>query len=360
MSAQFGGRAVRNRDVWHDGPVFRTDPPVRTAGRRVLVAVSVVIALAACVLVGTFVTGQLTGTAHASHDEGPTGADYVDITSVPRSAPPPKPIAGAATGSFTEQCGTDADGRHRNPDNVVAAPREPGAAHHVHDYAGNLSTDAFSTDASLAAAGTTCTDGDRSTFYWPVVRLLGEQGADAHAVGGGADGNLGRIITASSAVIKFVGSPVGNVVPMPEFLRVGAGDPKALTDGHAAEAAPKWTCTGYTDRVTRLYPLCPAGSDVLRVFDFPSCWNGTTLDSPTHTTHIVSAASNGTCPHGTFPVPQLTVTLTYHVPAGQMYAIDSFPEDLRNPVTDHVNFIDVMSDALQNKIVKCVNENRHC
>jgi hypothetical protein len=43
-----------------------------------------------------------------------------------------------------------------------------------------------------------------------------------------------------------------------------------------------------------------------------------------------------------------------------MFAIDSFPEDLRNPVTDHVNFIDVMSDELQARIVRCVNEGQHC
>lgn len=318
------------------------------------------LAVVVCVLVGAFVTVQLTGTAHASHDAVPTAADYVDIRSVPKAPRPPTPIPGASTGSFTENCGTDADGRHRNPDNVVAAPGRPGSAHHVHDYAGNLSTDAYSTDTSLAAAGTTCADGDRSTYYWPVLRLLGRTSQDPNAVGGGLDGNTGRIITARSAVIRYVGSPVSNVVPMPRFLRIGAGDPKALTDGHAATADPKWTCTGYTDRVTRLYPLCPIGSDVVRVFDFPNCWNGTTLDSKTHTTHVLPEASNGTCPHATFPVPRLTITLTYHVPAGSMFAVDSFPEELRSPITDHLNYIDVMTDAMQARIVSCVNEGRHC
>jgi hypothetical protein len=337
--------------------VLISDPPTR--GRRFLVSGALVLAAVVCVLVGTFVAGQL-GDAHAGHDDGPAGTDYVDILSAPLAPAHPKPIPGASTGSYTENCGTDANGAHRNPDNVVASPRQPGGAHHTHDYAGNLSTNAFSTNASLAAAGTTCPTGDRSTYYWPVLRLLGEQGSDVDAVGGGRDGNLGRIITASSAVIRYVGSPVSDVVPMPRFLRVAVGDPKAITDGKLNIAQPQWSCTGHTDRVTRYYPLCPEGSDVLRIYDFPNCWNGTTLDSPTHTTHVVPAAANGFCPNGTFPVPQLTITLTYHVPAGEMFAIDSFPEDHRSPITDHADFIDVMSDQLQQTIVDCVNSGRHC
>ncbi len=269
-------------------------------GRLVLVSVSVVVAAAVCVLVGTFVAAQV-GSGHAGHDDGPNGTDYVDIRSVAPAAAAPKPVAGASTGTFTEDCGTDADGAHRNADNVVASPGEPGGAHHTHDYAGNLSTTAYSTDASLAAAGTTCPNGDRSTYYWPVLRLLGQPSGDVDAVGGGKDGNLGRIITASSAVIRYVGSPVSNVVPMPEFLRVVVGDPKAVTDGDLDIARPKWSCTGYSDRFTRDYPLCPEGSDVLRVYDFPNCWNGTLLDSPSHTAHVVAASAAGACPLGTFP-----------------------------------------------------------
>lgn len=336
------------------------DSSARGGRRRALVSASLVVAVAVCVLVGTFVTSQLTGSAHAGHDDGPNGTDYVDIRSAPLAPAVPKPGPDASTGSYTENCGTDANGAHRNPDNVIATPGQPGAAHHVHDYAGNLSTNAFSTDASLAAAATTCPNGDRSTYYWPVLRLLGQQGTDADAVGGGKDGNLGRIITASSAVIRYGGSPVSDVIPMPKFLRVVIGDPKAVTDGNIDNAQPQWSCTGYTNHVTRNYPLCPQGSDVLRIYQYPNCWNGTALDSPTHTTHVVPEATNGVCPHGTFPVPQLTITLTYHVPAGTMYAIDSFPEDHRSPITDHADYIDVMPDSLQNRIVACVNAGRRC
>lgn len=329
-------------------------------GRRVLVGVSLVVAVAVCALVAGFVVGQLGGAAHAAHDDGPSGTDYAAIASAPLAPAVPAAVPGASTGSFTENCGSDADGRHRNPDNVIAQPDQPGQAHHVHDYAGNLSTNAFSTNASLAAAATTCPDGDKSTYFWPVLRLLGQTGSDDNEIGGGLDGNHGRVITASSAVIRFTGNAVTNVVPMPEFLRVASGDPKPLTDGLAAQADPIWTCTGYENRETRAYPLCPAGSDVVRIFRFPSCWNGTSLDSPTHATQVVAAAANGVCPHATFAVPQLTLTLTYHVPPGVMYAIDSFPEQQRSPLSDHADFIDVMPADLQSKVVHCINNGQNC
>ena len=329
------------------------------AGRSLSVIISLAVTVLAGSLVTAFLVMQLRPSGHDEH-AGPADTDFVDIRSVPVDAHQAVVFAGGSTGSFTDRCGRDADGRHRNADNVIAEPGRPGGAHHTHDYVGNLSTTAFSTDTSLAAAATTCVDGDRSTFYWPVVRIPGSSGPDVHAVGGGADGNLGQIIAPVSVDIRFLGNPVSAVVPMPRFLRASVGDPRALTDGAATIAAPQWSCTGYADRVTRLYPLCPNGSDVLRVFDFPSCWDGRSVDSPTHHAHLVAPAGNGVCPHATFPVPHLRLTLTYAVPVGTRYAIDTFGEQRRSPLTDHADFIDVMADQLQARVVSCINTDRQC
>ncbi len=61
---------------------------------------------------------------------------------------------------------------------AVAAPGARDGARHLHDCVGNLTTDAFSTDAALAGSPTTCRDGDTSTFYRPVLRTGGEHGHD--------------------------------------------------------------------------------------------------------------------------------------------------------------------------------------
>src|SRR5262245_28052069 len=104
----------------------------------------------------------------------PPASDYVDIGKVPIAAAPPRPQAGASTGSWRSVCGRNRVDQHHNTDNMIVAPGVPGGAHHMHDYVGNLSTNARSTDKSLAAARTTCAHDDRSVYGWPVLRLPNE------------------------------------------------------------------------------------------------------------------------------------------------------------------------------------------
>ncbi|WP_370076703.1 DUF1996 domain-containing protein [Streptacidiphilus sp. MAP12-16] len=284
-------------------------------------------------------------------------ADYVAIASVPAAPPAPAFGPGASTGSYAEDCGRNENGLHRNADNVVISPGVVGGAHHVHDYVGNLSTTAVSTDATLAAAGTTCTDGDRSTFYWPVLRRTDRPGTDTSSVGGGVHHNVGEILTPAAVQVEFLGNPVSEVVPMPRFLRLLTGDPVAATDG-GTNARAEWGCAGFPGRVTGRYPLCPSGSSLTRTLDFPSCWDGRSTDSPDHRAHVVFPAANGVCPHDTFPVPQLRVVLSYDLPPGVPFALDSFPEQLHDPITEHALFVDVMTDRQMAAVVACVNRGR--
>ncbi|MFD8383014.1 DUF1996 domain-containing protein [Streptomyces sp. NPDC059679] len=289
---------------------------------------------------------------------GPSADRYVEITAV---SPAVVPAAGpdASTGSFTEDCGRNENGHH-NADNVVVAPGVVGGAHHTHDYVGNVSTDALSTNESLARAGTTCAGGDRSTYYWPVIRRLDRDGADAHAVGGGADGNTGAIVKPSSVRVEFRGNPVSKVVAMPRFLRLVTGDAVAATAGGDARIRAQWGCSGHPGRFTTAYTRCPQGSGPTRTFDLPSCWNGLATDSPDHRAHVVFPAVNGVCPQATFPVPQLRITVAYDLTHGTRYAVDSFPEQGRDPRTDHALVINVMTDRRMAAVVRCINDGRHC
>ncbi|WP_329131871.1 DUF1996 domain-containing protein [Streptomyces sp. NBC_01476] len=200
-------------------------------------------AVAALSVAVLLITGTSTRHAAAAAPRtGPFPADFTHIRQVPRT-PAPVPGPDASTGTFSEQCGRDTD-NHRNADNLVVSPGLAGGAHHTHDYVGNLSTTAFSTDASLAAAATTCTDGDRSTYFWPVLRRQDRPGTDPHAVGGGHDGNLGRILPPAAVTVEYHGSPAGDVVAMPRFLRMITGDPVAATVG-LAQAHAQWGCAGF-------------------------------------------------------------------------------------------------------------------
>ncbi|MEU9302018.1 DUF1996 domain-containing protein [Streptomyces sp. NPDC048269] len=291
---------------------------------------------------------------------GPARSDFVDITRIRPNVRAPGASAGASTGSFSSQCGRNENG-HFNPDNVIVAPGVSNGAHHMHDYVGNKSTDAFSTNDSLAKAGTTCGNGDLSSYYWPVLRLRdGKAEKDAKAPGGGQDANVGTILRPKQVTITFKGSPVGKVKAMPRFLRIITGDAKAFANGNA-NANASWSCTGFENRQLKdKYPVCPKGSDVVRTFTFQSCWDGRNTDSANHRTHVAFPDKSGRCPKGFSAIPQLVQRITYGVAPGARFAVDSFPEQLHKPVTDHDDFINVMPDRLMATAVGCINGGRTC
>ncbi|MCX4626381.1 DUF1996 domain-containing protein [Streptomyces sp. NBC_01443] len=291
---------------------------------------------------------------------GPARSDFVAIGNVKPNVKKPAARGGASTGSFAVQCGTNKEG-HFNPDNVIVAPGVSNGAHHMHDYVGNKTTDAFSTNNSLAQSGTTCTNGDQSTYYWPVLRLRdGKAEKDAKAPGGGQDANVGTILKPKQVTIEFKGSPVSKVAAMPRFMRIITGDAKALTNGNA-NANASWSCTGFENRQLKdKYPVCPKGSDVVRTFNFQSCWDGKNIDSANHRTHVAFADANGNCKKGFKAIPQLVQRIVYSVPPGSRFAVDSFPEQLHKPVTDHGDFINVMSNGLMANAVRCINDGRAC
>ncbi|MDQ0585106.1 hypothetical protein QF030_007284 [Streptomyces rishiriensis] len=301
---------------------------------------------------------------------GPVAADYADINAVQPTQQTPDPSSGPSRGTFTTSCGVNANGVF-NSDNVIVAPGVTNGAHHFHDYVGNQSNDAFASDDDLANAGTSCVDqGDRSTYYWPVLRLQnGNQEKDAKSPGGGIEGNAGEIVTPKEVTLTFVGNPREKVTAMPRLLRVITGDAKAFVNG-TANANASWSCTGFEDRQLKdKYPLCPAGSDVVRSFRFQSCWDGSNIDSANHRTHVAFAAADGTCPNGFKAVPQLVQRIVYDVDAPSLqdggkttplFAVDSFPEQLHKPVTDHGDFINVFDEDLMGEMVDCINDGRTC
>jgi hypothetical protein len=290
---------------------------------------------------------------------GPAPTDFVEIFRVQPNARGPRPGRDASSGSFISRCGRN-ENDHHNSDNFIVAPGVTNGAHHTHDYVGNLSADGNSTNESLAAAGTTCRRDDRSTYYWPVLRQRGTQAPDRNADGGGNDLNVGRILEPTSVVLSFRGNPTSKVVAMPRFIRVITGDAKATTNG-PANARAQWTCTGFSNRLTTKYPLCPRGSQVQRVLVMPSCWDGKNTDSANHRAHIVFPdKASGACPAGTKAVPELRMILTYNVPSGRSFSVDSFPEQLHNPLTDHGDFANVMPETLMATVVDCINQGRDC
>ncbi len=292
---------------------------------------------------------------------GPQDDDFVDIQSIQPNVQNPQQNGDASEGTFSTDCGVNENGKF-NPDNVIVAPGVANGAHHMHDYVGNQANDAFASDDDLANGDTTCQNqGDKSTYYWPVLRLQnGQDENDAQADGGGNDQNVGEIQQPSEVTLDFVGSPVSKVTAMPRFLRIITGDAKAFTNGDA-NANASWSCTGFEDRqLTDKYPICPEGSQVVRSFKFQSCWDGQNIDSANHRTHVAFADENGQCGDGFQAIPQLVQRIVYDVPPGPGFAVDSFPEQLHKPITDHGDFINVFDENVMNEVVDCINSGQKC
>ncbi|MBE1578482.1 DUF1996 domain-containing protein [Amycolatopsis roodepoortensis] len=365
------------------------------------------------IAVGALVVSTTTGDPERAAADEVDRSQFVDITKVRPNVEKPEPGRNASTGSFTVDCGRNENG-HFNPDNFIAQPGVRNGAQHLHDYVGNLSTNADSDNDSLLGAGTTCRNGDESTYFWPVVRIdtaeeAAEQqggqnqerrqdGRDQNRDGDrnrqrnqddqnqqndqdqnndeqdqaqleepNADnelaGNDGEIQRPAVVDITFKGNAREKVKEMPKFLRILYGDAKVSTNG-PANARESWTCTGFENRLIKQYPICPEGSDVKRVHTFPSCLDGDNIDSENHRDHIKYPDENGECANGLTAVPELTISLTYEIPrqiqVNGQYKVDSFPEEDHNPFSDHDDFANVMPDRIMDRLVDCVNEGRQC
>ncbi|WP_236717943.1 DUF1996 domain-containing protein [Actinoplanes sp. TFC3] len=272
----------------------------------------------------------------------PPGPDFVNIADVAAGPPP------AAVASYRWDCGRNEIG-HRNTANIVVTSRKAGPVHHVHDYVGNLSVAVGSTVETLAGGGTTCSNGDESTYYWPVLRVM-RDGDDQHG---------GAVQVPAFVTMSEYANPRGPVLPMPRLLRGEVGDAYAVTNG-GAQAAAVWSCQGSETKRTLRYPICAAGKRVLRIFDYPSCWDGRRLDSKNHRQHLVFPEPGGGCPMSTFAVPRLEIVVGYDIARGARYRIDTFDDQRHSPRTDHAFFVNLMPEALSERIADCLNAARSC
>ncbi|WP_370949836.1 DUF1996 domain-containing protein [Amycolatopsis sp. cg5] len=143
--------------------------------RRTKIATGV---FALAIAAGALVVNVTAGSPGEAKADGADKSLFVDITTVKPNVAKQQPGRGPSKGTFTVNCGKNENG-HFNPDNFIAQPGVRNGAQHLHDYVGNLSTNADSNNKSLQAAGTTCRNGDKSAYFWPVVRIDTEDEEEA-------------------------------------------------------------------------------------------------------------------------------------------------------------------------------------
>ena len=204
-------------------------------------------------------------------------------------------------GNFRMRC----EFSHLASDDPLVAPGQPGASH-LHMFFGNTNTSAYSTPNSIrTSGGSTCQGGpsaNRSAYWIPSVQ-------DAE----------GRVRVPDYALVyyKTAGLAPESVQPIPENLQMIAGN----SGGGNSDSVAYWSCmdNGAFSKSTTI-PNCPSSKTLLLTVQFPTCWDGTNLDSRDHKSHMHYGnwnSSGRTCPSShPVPLPQITYSFQYTHPEG--------------------------------------------
>jgi hypothetical protein len=227
---------------------------------------------------------------------------------------------------------------HRAPDDPIVFPKRAGMSHD-HSFFGNRSTNAFSTVESLVTSPTTCRrQADRAAYWVPTVLMRG------------------RALEPTHARIYYRRRTLQRLEPFPFGLRMIAGDAHATS--HQMTHVAKWNCGG-GGMGSSTVPTCPgdrAGTALRLRVTFPSCWNGRTLDSADHHSHM-AYPSRGHCP-SSHPVAVPAISAIFHYPTagGPEIALTSGGQ-----LTAHADFFNAWQpEGLRTLVDGCLNAVRHC
>jgi hypothetical protein len=237
--------------------------------------------------------------------------------------------------NFVSACGFS----HRAPDDPIVFPGEPGRSHD-HTFVGNTSTSARSSLASLSRASTTCRRAGDTAAYWMPTLVAG-----------------GRAVTPRAATIYYRRRTFEPVRAFPPGLRMIAGDARA-TEPQSSRVT-FWSCGALSGvPPSSSVPSCPDArrADLRLHVRFPSCWNGVSLDSADHQSHMAYPRA-GRCPvSNPVAVPALAVIFRYPVAGGADAALASGGQ-----YSGHADFFNAWNQQeLASLVEGCLNALRHC
>lgn len=282
----------------------------------------------------------------------PVGSDGADVEQIRAIGVSPATTDGS--GSFRTRCEL-ASFQFNDP---LGNPRRANASP-LHAFFGNTRAD----QNTLSGAGTrsgssTCRGGivDRSVYYVPAV----------------IDTRNGDVQVPSDGVMYyrtgFNMEPV-TIQAIPAGLVMVAGDRNARG---VQSRAVEWLCRDKFVTNTGMIPECGVGDQVQLWVHFPQCWNGRTLDSPDHRSHMAYAelrdgADRSSCPPS-HPValPQLSEVVQYNVRPGASLATwrlstDAYGAGLRGGLSAHAHWINGWNPQhLRTMVSECLNRGLDC
>jgi Domain of unknown function (DUF1996) len=220
---------------------------------------------------------------------------------------------------------------HSANDDPIVLPGHPGLSHR-HTFFGNVSTNAYSTLASLRRSPTTCRPpADRAAYWVPTLY------------------QNGREIRPSKAQIYYVVFGYAQMRAFPPGLRMVAGNAHATAP--QSSVVTYWDCAGNTGIKSRPAATPPArcgtlsgtvlmlrpGSKKPKLVrrtvrsqtrlelhvNFPDCWDGKHLDSLDHKSHM-AYSRHFACPRShPVKVPLIRVMIRYPIVSGHGVTLSS-------------------------------------
>ena len=229
---------------------------------------------------------------------------------------------------------------HTAQDDPIVAPGRPGDAMHLHDFAGNTTTNANSTAASLRAGATNCQlKGDTAAYWTPV---LYSQGTVVHPDRLHSYYRWGTI------------ADVATIKPIPAGLKMVAGS--AMSSVAQPTSVVGWNC-GVQGQKQYDHPIsCRSGQKIVEHFFFPNCWDGANLDSADHASHM-AYSHNGSCP-ASHPVaiPRLTEDYGYPITDATDLTLSS-----GSYKTAHADFWNTWDQDVMIRLTHdCINAGKQC
>ncbi|MFC9692962.1 DUF1996 domain-containing protein [Kribbella sp. NPDC056951] len=269
---------------------------------------------------------------HSQHGQVPSKAEEAAMMAAQAA-----PVRGS---EFRAECRSS----HRAGDDPIVFPGQSGGSH-IHEFFGNTTTNANSTLQSLRLGGTNCDPvSDKSAYWTPTLYKNGVP------------------VAPERVTIYYQGiTDRTNARAYPQGLRYVIGN--ALATSPDQNPAARWSCVGQSQS-SRDFLVCPAGTKLENYLDFPTCWDGTRLDSPNHKDHMAFPVGT-TCP-STHPVvvPRLEFLITYPVNGGGLTLAGT-----RNGsnvttapgYTFHGDFLNVWDPAeLQRRVDNCIRAGYVC
>ena len=228
---------------------------------------------------------------------------------------------------------------HMSMDDPIVYPRQPGASHD-HSFVGNTTTNAFSTLRTLRHGSTTCKRSGETAAYWMPTLLLN-----------------GQMVAPAGATIYYRRKTLAPLRAFPAGFKMVAGD-KSATSPQGMQIT-SWNCGAASSVPSSSdVPTCPnAHGESLRLHvNFPSCWDGTHLDSADHHSHMAYPV-RGACP-AAYPVALPAITLIYRYPTtgGSGVTLSSGGQ-----YSAHADFFNAWRQGTLTSLVnRCLNALRHC